>query len=150
MIPMPEAAAVEMPAITQVVLAYGHHYDDADFDSFGELFCLDAQYDIRPDAGLLKVPISGREAIVTAMRGRREQSLASRIQPRHFSTNLVLTNLSAAQASVASFLQVVFAHPDGRIELRRTGVYRDTLRKESGVWRFASRLLELDGVPTGK
>lgn len=142
------AELVESRRIEQLIASYGLLYDSSDFERFADLFTKDARYNIAPDPGLFPLPVTGRDAIVDSMAGRRNHTAStSGASPRHLSTNVLVYDLHEDQARVASFLVVCFAHPDGSYELRRSGTYIDTVRKDSGVWRFSSRHLHLMEVP---
>ena len=132
--------AADRLEIQEVIGAYGFHYDAGDWDAFADLFTLDADYDITPDPNLLPLPQHGRQSITAEMRARREQTGPGR-QPRHVVSNIVFHHLDADTAGTSSFLVVLFAFDDGRVEVRRTGVYADEFRKDGGRWRFASRHL---------
>ena len=140
------AAVEDRLAITDLLAGYGTSYDDGDFERFADLFTADAQYTMEPDVGLLDLPLVGREAIAAAMRERRTMS-ASSVTPRHLTTNVSIRMTGQATATVSSFLVVIFAHMDGQMEVRRSGVYEDELRKEDDAWRFAKRHLLLDPAP---
>lgn len=142
------AEFVESRRIEQLIASYGLFYDSSDFGRFADLFTKDAHYNITPDPGLFPLPVAGRDAIVDSMAGRRKYTASTQgACPRHLSTNVLVYDLHEDQARVASFLIVSFAHPDGSYELRRSGTYLDTVRKDSGVWRFSSRHLHLMEVP---
>jgi len=139
---------VETRRIEQLIASYGLFYDSSDFGRFAALFTPDASYDITPDPDLFPLPVTGRDAIVESMAGRRHLTASTLgASPRHLSTNVLVHDLDGDQARVASFLVVCFAHPDGSYEVRRSGTYVDTVRKTAGIWQFASRHLHLMAVP---
>lgn len=138
--------AADKLAIIELIGSYGFHLDLREFDAFEELFTEDVEYDITPDPNLIPIPLSGRDAVVGALRERRVIT-GDTAFPRHLTTNVVFRSLDATHAQTASFLVVIFTSPDGQSELRRTGIYVDELRKEDGRWRFASRHLHLDMQP---
>ena len=135
--------AADRSEIVETIGAYGFFLDTNDWEAFAELFADDAAYDISPDPDLIPLPLHGREAIVAAMRERREKT-GSAVFPRHLATNVVFRHLDAERAATSSFLVVVFTHLDGRTELRRTGTYVDELCKDGGRWRFSRRHLQMD------
>ena len=135
--------AADRASIAEIVGAYGYYLDTNQFDAFADLFHEDAAYNISPDPGLIPLPLNGRDAIVTTMRGARERTGTSAF-PRHIASNIVFLELSAEYAKTASFLIVVFTFPDGTHELRRTGTCLDEFRKDGGKWRFIARLMTMD------
>jgi uncharacterized protein (TIGR02246 family) len=136
---------VDIRAIEQLVADYGLMYDSGDFVPFAGLFTADATYDITPDPELFPLPVLGRDAIVESMSGRWSRNWA---YPRHFSSNVSITDLTESTAHVRSLLMVVFVQGDQQSELRRSGTYVDRVRREEdGRWRFSSRHLHLLAVP---
>lgn len=68
---------------------------------------------------------------------------------RHVATN-VRIDVDGESATGSAYLQLWVADDEGGVKVLVSGVYVDTLRKESGQWRFVTRVLVPDaGQPVG-
>lgn len=68
---------------------------------------------------------------------------------RHVATN-VRIDVDGESATGSAYLQLWVADEDGGTKVLVSGIYVDTLRKEKGRWRFATRVLVPDaGQPVG-
>lgn len=65
---------------------------------------------------------------------------------RHIATN-VLVDGDGDSATGAAYLQLwVTDEGTGGVKVLVSGTYRDTLRRDGGVWKFVTRVLEADPV----
>ena len=62
---------------------------------------------------------------------------------RHWNWNLLLDG-DGDDATLTCYLNVQSAGQGDRAKLRATGIYRDTLKRVDGQWRFASRQITID------
>ena len=138
-------------AIAEVIGAYGLFLDQRNWDAFGDLFAVDATWDVSPGHDLISLPILGREAITEGMR-ERAKLLPDDVFTRHLATNIVFRHVDEERAGTSSYLVVVFTFLDGRFEIWRTATYEDEFHSDGHLWRFSSRHVYLDNseVPTSK
>lgn len=69
---------------------------------------------------------------------------------RHIATNVLIEG-DGDEATGAAYLQLWVADDEnGGIKVLVSGIYRDTLRKEAGSWKFVTRVLEPDQGGTPK
>jgi SnoaL-like domain len=114
--------------VRAAIAAYTHALDDGRTDDLVALFCPDGRADM-PGLG---TP-SGHDALRAAY-----TRFAPRSPQRHLVLNTLLTDWSAEHATAVS--DVVFLlHGDTGWVVTAVGRYTDTLRNESGAWRFESR-----------
>lgn len=67
---------------------------------------------------------------------------------RHIATN-VLVDGDGDEASGAAYLQLWVADDEnGGFKILVSGIYRDTLRRQGGSWKFVTRVLEPDTAGT--
>jgi len=125
-------------AIHNLMGRYGHIMDECSmaggpWDRLGEIFTVDATFDVRPLGGPL---LSSLEELKAAW--------GAAIHPwGHHVTNLVIESLGPDSATCDS--KIIIILPDGRAS---TGVYRDRLERTADGWRITHRLCTLRSMDT--
>jgi hypothetical protein len=117
-------------AIQQMLGRYCYAHDARDVEMLRECFAKDAK----------ALGESGRDAIVARYAAGYEKLTAKR---RHILTNFFLLEESDEEAVVQSYITLYLIR-DEKLELHLTGVYRDHVVLEEGVWRIASREATID------
>lgn len=115
-------------------------YDEARLDVMEECFQSDAQMRLRIAGGDVVGPYDGRTAVLDLIRGSIESQSDQR---RHVISNVFFESQSADEAVVLSNLTLL-ATAGGEIAVLSAGVYRDTVVRSDGAWRFRERFLTLD------
>jgi uncharacterized protein (TIGR02246 family) len=106
---------------------YAHTIDGRDFDSFGLLFTVDADYSLAGNAQ------QGRDAIKDFMR-----SVMTSTGGAHIITNVsVRAGADGACAAVADYLLTRRPEPDAPFAVIGVGKYDGTVVLDDGAWRFA-------------
>jgi uncharacterized protein (TIGR02246 family) len=122
---LPDPAIVV--AVQDLFAQYAHRIDGRDFDGFGELFTVDADYSLAGNAQ------QGRNAITAFMR-----SVMTNPGGAH-----IITNVSARStgdgtvAAVADYLLTRRPEPDAPFAVIGVGKYDGTVVHDDGAWRFA-------------
>ena len=125
--------------IEGVLATYAHLYDHGRVDELGDLFVLDAVFEIRGIDGMPAV-MRGRARIVETLARRHAGTAAQR---RHIVTNVRIQQHGDRGCRVASYLLLGSTDRKGS-HLPATGTYEDRLVKSEGCWRFENRCLGLD------
>ena len=113
-------------AIREVVARYNHATDAHDAVARADTFWDDGVFDPTRPA------LHGREAILNAKRPDGGRNW------RHWTDNFIIEgNSNGNTARVTAYLAVFNVGPPVHIQL--SGIYRDTLRKIDGEWRFQHR-----------
>lgn len=130
-------------AILDVLHGYGHAYDSGDWSALGDVFTIDACFEVLGTVGQMPSVLRGRDGIVAAMRSRRDEIAPA--QRRHISTNVVIrAGTGGADARAGSYLLLASTNA-GRVDLLTAGRYDDELRRDDdGRWRIASRRVTID------
>ena len=118
---------------------WAYAYDERDVAMLENCFTAGASFSMRIAGGDLVGPFEGREAIMALMTGSMDEQTDVR---RHVISNIFFEE-DGAELKVISNL-TLFATENGEIQLLSAGVYRDVVVQEGGVWRLASRHLDLD------
>ncbi len=126
-------------AIHELLGRAAYAYDERDMDALGSSFDLHAAMTMRIARGDLIGPFEGRAGIMQLMTNSMAQQTDVR---RHVISNIFFES-TGEQPVVISNLTLL-ATQDGVASLLATGVYRDTLVEDSGIWRIRSRHVELD------
>ena len=114
-------------AIQDLFAQYAHRIDGRDFDGFGELFTVDADYSLAGNAQ------QGRDAIVAFMR-----SVMTNPGGAHIITNVsVRAGDSGACSAVADYLLTRRPEPDAPFAVIGVGKYDGIVVQDDGEFRFA-------------
>jgi len=114
--------------IHELLALYGHIIDDRQFSRLGEIFTVDAIFDLSGYGG---PRYSGLEEIEDLMVQSTEHPLA------HHATNIVI---SADEADVGAISKGLGVGHRGKVG---SVVYRDTLVQVNDKWRISQRQVEL-------
>ena len=114
--------------------------DRRDLEGVLQTFTADASFSIRIAGGDLIGPHVGHEGIGKLMTESFETQLDQR---RHICSNLVFHEVGNGRARVEYYLTLM-SIDEGAIRLVTTGIYKDELVEEAGVWRVSKRHLDLD------
>jgi 3-phenylpropionate/cinnamic acid dioxygenase small subunit len=111
---------------------YAHRIDGRDFDGFGELFTIDADYSLAGNAQ------QGRDAIKGFMR-----SVMTSPGGAHIITNVSVRSAvggagDGACSVVADYLLTRRPEPDAPFAVIGVGKYDGTVVLDDGTWRFAA------------
>jgi uncharacterized protein (TIGR02246 family) len=121
---MPDGSTVT--AIQDLFAQYAHRIDGRDFDGFGELFTVDADYSLAGNAQ------QGRDAIKGFMR-----SVMTNPGGAHIITNVsVRAGTDGTHAAVADYLLTRRPEPDAPFAVIGVGKYDATVVLDDGTWRF--------------
>ena len=123
--------------IRELVARYAHHADAGRFDELVALFA---------DDGLLGIddrePLRGRQAILNFLTSVRE-SPGMRSIRHHVSSLRIDVSASDAAAGSSYFIVLTADGPD------HWGRYRDRYVLRGGLWVFAARRVQVDGLAPG-
>ncbi len=123
--------------IERTLYHFARGFDEDDLDLLVD--CLTSDAELISFEGTT----SGRDAIRTALRARRDAAGVDGAQPRHFLTNVEIDIESDSTAtSRASY--VLFSHAGAEIATVSTGTYGDRFVNESGTWRISQRHVNVD------
>jgi uncharacterized protein (TIGR02246 family) len=122
---LPDPATVV--AVQDLFAQYAHRIDGRDFDGFGELFTVDADYSL---AGNQQ---RGRDAITAFMR-----SVMTNPGGAHIITNVsVRASADGRLPAMADYLLTRRPEPDAPFAVIGVGKYDATVVLDDGEWRFA-------------
>jgi len=116
--------------IHQLFVDYGFHLDAGRFDDYASLFAEDGEVLMGP-MGRAK----GREAIRELMAGQ----LGERVGTSYHIISSPVVELNGDEASAEVMWTVIHRQADGQPRLSMCGRHRDSLVREHGRWKFASR-----------
>lgn len=116
--------------------AYAQAVDDGRTDDLAEVFTADGVVDLE-GVGV----IEGRDAIRRTYEGWKPTS-----PQRHLVSNLHVTTWDEREATATTDVALLQLH-DGGWRIAFVARYRDTVRNEDGVWRFARRTTRFAGTP---
>lgn len=131
--------------VVNTLARYAHCYDESDWGGLAGLFHPDATFVVHGTV-IDGVPetLAGRDAIVAALRGRRERTAAS--IRRHAVSTVDVVDQSVARMRVRSYL-LTSSVDAGELNLVVSGRYEDVLESdEERCWRFRARTVRLDAV----
>jgi hypothetical protein len=130
--------------LVELIARYSHLLNGGEFDRLETLFTEDASFLTPGRDAVMPVPVVGAAAIRAAVE-QRYARVGIGVQLRHVITATAIGELGERTASAHSLL-VLVATPRGRAgELRGSGVYHDRFVRDDAGWRFAERVLALDG-----
>ena len=130
--------------LVELIARYSHLLNDGEFDRLQTLFTEDARFLTSGRDAAMPVPVVGAAAIRAAVE-QRYATVGVGVQLRHVITATVIDELGERTASAHSLLVLVATPRSGAGELRGSGVYHDRFVREDAGWRFAERVLGLDG-----
>jgi uncharacterized protein (TIGR02246 family) len=123
---LPDPATVV--AVQDLFAQYAHRIDGRDFDGFGELFTVDADYSL---AGNQQ---RGRDAITAFMR-----SVMTNPGGAHIITNVsVRAGADGAFDAMADYLLTRRPEADAPFAVVGVGWYEATVVRDDGAWRFSA------------
>lgn len=123
-------------AIEELIATYNQALDQGHFADFLACWCEDGVFDG------LGGPYVGKPAI-KAFTDNYDARYRLRLHGlKHFTVN-ILSQIDGDTARSSAHLQLVTTGAKGA-HILFTGRYEDTLRREGGTWRFASRKLHQD------
>lgn len=138
-------------AVQQLISRYSTVYDSRDIEPMGRLFTSDGVFESLPRrerSETFPFPARGRDEIIAAL-GARQAYWLAKVRRLHLTSNLLVHAHDGD--TVRSSVQYAVIHTPhvGSPELFITGVYEDTIVRESdGEWRFAQRLAHREDTPT--
>ena len=128
-------------AIHELLARAAYAYDERDMDMLEAGFAPDAVLSMRIAQGDLIGPFEGREAIMQLM----SDSMAGQTDVRRHVVSNIFFEREGEQPVVISNLTLL-ATENGEAQLLATGMYRDELVEQAGVWRIAIRHVQLDSA----
>jgi 3-phenylpropionate/cinnamic acid dioxygenase small subunit len=114
--------------------------DSRNLEGVLQTFTADASFSIRIAGGDLIGPHVGHKGIRELITESFETQLDQR---RHICSNLVIREVGNGRARVEYYLTLI-SIDNGAIRLVSTGIYKDEMVEEDGVWRVSKRHLDLD------
>lgn len=125
-------------AIMDLLSRYNHAIDGGDSEAWLDCFTEDAVYEFPPDRRW-----EGIEQLREVAASRANDP--DRAVSRHWLNNVLIEGDAGGDAGVAQvtcYLMLLRPHEDARIH--HTGMYRHTVRKVDGAWKFAHRRMDQD------
>ena len=128
--------------IRQLLARYNLSIDLGDTDGWAACFTSDGVFEC---SGLPEgSPLGGRHEGHDALKAYAvTHHSINKGRARHWNWNLLLDG-DGDEATLTCYLNVYSAGQGERARLRATGIYRDTLRRVEGEWRFATRHITVD------
>ena len=127
-------------AIMELLARSAYTLDEREVDALRDTFTEDAALAIDIAGADGEVQFEGRDAILSLM----TDSMAEQTdQRRHVVSNSFFAHDGGDTVTVVSNITITSVE-NGAARLVTTGLYRDTVRRESDVWRIATRRIELD------
>lgn len=127
-------------AIHELLARSAWAYDEARLDVMEACFTEDAQMRLRIAGGDVIGPYDGRDAVLALIRDAIESQSDQR---RHVISNVFFESEEADRAVVVSNLTLLATAGDETAVLS-AGLYRDTVTRTAGGWRYCDRFLSLD------
>jgi hypothetical protein len=124
--------------IERTIVLYGQLLDDLRMQEWGELFTDDAVWAIPGTA------FRGRSAIVAGVRAMEPPAPGS---VKHLAFTPVIDLVGEREALAWTDFLALARNAAGAWELAAAGRYHDRLVASGGRWRFASRVVRIDGAP---
>lgn len=128
--------------IRSLLAAYTWAGDRGRIDELADLFCVHGALDVGPFGGRWE----GRSAIIAGLQAVMDRSTAaapagrSPSPVRHHVSSILITDVGGGRARVRSYFAVHTA-----VGLDHWGRYFDEVALELGHWRFAQRMVVVDG-----
>jgi hypothetical protein len=132
--------------IMDLITAYSVHVDDGAFDLLEPDFADEMVFDIKPDPGIVPVPVRGRREVRKILEERRN-IVTQTAQRRHVTSNTIFDSFTPDEARTRTFLTVISASKLGEgAKVHGCGVYHDRFVRRGGRWLFAERVLYVDAI----
>ena len=128
-------------AIHELLSRAAYAYDERDMQALEDCFATQAAMTMRIAGGDLIGPFQGREAILELMRNSMAQQSDVR---RHVVSNIFFDENGENPTAISNLTLITTA--EGKAEMLATGIYRDELVVEGGMWRILKRHVELDSA----
>ena len=128
-------------AIHELLSRAAYAYDERDMQALEDGFATQAAMTMRIAGGDLIGPFQGREAILELMRNSMAQQSDVR---RHVVSNIFFDENGENPTAISNLTLITTA--EGKAEMLATGIYRDELVVEGGMWRILKRHVELDSA----
>lgn len=127
--------------IHELLSRAAYAYDERDMNTLEGGFAPEATMSMRIAGGDLIGPFEGRPAILELMRNSMAQQSDVR---RHVVSNVFFDEGGDNPIAISNLTLITTL--DGKAEMLATGIYRDELVEEGGVWRILKRHVELDSA----
>ncbi|GGC16787.1 hypothetical protein GCM10011371_00270 [Novosphingobium marinum] len=129
--------------IMGTVACYGRMYDDDRIDDFMSLIAPDALF--RPNwPGVAPDTVEGADNLRPFFTEARAACHSQNMQPRHYTTNVVITSYDGETAGVSANMLYTEFTEEGGAQLKMVGQYDFRLRKDEGRWRIAEWSMRYD------
>ncbi len=126
-------ATEDMLAIQQLYARYNHAIDSGDADGWAACFTADGTFTSGASGSF-----AGREQLTTFAQG-----FASRLKARHWTNNLII-EADGEGATGTCYLMLLRLQEGSPASVLTTGIYRDSLLRDAGAWKFTSRSVTPD------
>ena len=131
--------ADDRQAILDLISSYSYAYDASDLERFAALFQANAVVTFRQGN------LTGNAHIREAMAARRRWVAQQGIQPRHYQTNTLLTEIAEGHVKGRTMILVTWqrsGEPEPKVV--HTGFYDDEFRRTAEGWQFSKRAILID------
>ena len=129
--------------IENTLYRYAWAYDMDELDEIAKCYVEKVEVEFG-DIGL-KV---GKQAVVAAMKWRRDLHRPKGTLPWHVISNVFITEETDQEAKVKSFYTFFVKEPDGTASFRSMGYYDDIFANDGDAWRIKRRrVMQLGGWP---
>ena len=125
--------------IHELLSRAAYAYDEREIGMLEACFAEQASFSLRIAGGDLIGPFESKSGIMELMTG----SMAEQTDVRRHVISNIFFEVSADKTIVISNLTLM-ATENNDIQLMSSGIYRDQVIKENGLWCIASRYLTLD------
>jgi hypothetical protein len=125
---MPTLATEDVLAIQQLYARYNHAIDAGKGDAWAACFTPDGTFTSATGA------FSGTEAL-----SGFGTAFAQRLKARHWTNNLVIEPAASGATGTCYLMLLRLGDAEKPTSILTTAIYRDTLTKAAGEWKFATR-----------
>ncbi len=126
-------ATEDMLAIQQLYARYNHAIDSGDATGWAACFTAGGTF-----ASGASGSFTGTEQLTTFAQG-----FASRLKARHWTNNLII-EADGEGATGTCYLMLLRLQEGSPASVLTTGIYRDSIVRDGGAWKFASRSVTPD------
>lgn len=120
-------------AIQQLYARYNHAIDSGKGDAWAACFTADGTF--TSGSG----DFAGTEQLASFATG-----FAQRLKARHWTNNLVIEAAEGGASGTCYLMLLRLGDGEKPTSILTTGIYRDSLAKQSGEWKFTSRKVVAD------
>lgn len=139
----PVLAADDHQQIMAIIAAYGRFYDDDRISDFMDLFVENAVF--FPNwPGVAPDKVVGREALEPFFAGARAICYDQQVQPRHYATNVIITEADGDNAAVTVAMLYAESRQGGACEVKMVGQYDYVLTKIDNRWSISQWSMRYD------